>query len=165
MTAYLTQSPSGFYSYRRRIPDDYREVLGKLEKKVSLKTKDYYVAVKRLKKVNDEFEKEIVKGHLKMTKKVKHKYVTKPFKYRAVIQTNFMTGVHRVFFYMYINGVRKVVEKTKPTGAYKVTGYQSLGVPALTLKGATPVYMDEQIEWNGQNCELTLFNDNDEEVA
>lgn len=165
MTAYLTQSPSGFYSYRRRIPDDYREVLGKLEKKVSLKTKDYYVAVKRLKKVNDEFEKEIVKGHLKMTKKVKHKYVTKPFKYRAVIQTNLMTGVHRVFFKKAINGEVKIVEKTKPNGSYKVTGYPSLAHVKAGLKDCIPVYKDEQIEWNGQNCELTLFETGEEEVA
>lgn len=26
-----------------------------------------------------------------------------------------------------------------------------------TLKKAIPVYMDEQVEWNGQNCELSLF--------
>jgi hypothetical protein len=91
--------------------------------------------------------------------------MAKPFKYRGVIQTNRTTGVHRVFIYKIINGVREVVEKTKPTGSYKVTGYKSLGVPAKRLKGCIPVYMDEQIEWNGQNCELTLFETEEEEVA
>jgi len=91
--------------------------------------------------------------------------MSKPLYYRGVIQTNRTTGVHRVFVYKFINGVRKVVEKTKPTGAYKVTGYTSLSSPLHFLKGAIPVHMDEQIEWNGQNCELTLFDDNDEEVA
>jgi hypothetical protein len=86
-------------------------------------------------------------------------------KYRGVIQTNLATGVHRVLFYKNINGVRKVVEKTKPTGGYRVTGYTGLYNAARNLKGATPVYMDEQIEWNGQNCELSLFNTGEEEAA
>lgn len=78
-------------------------------------------------------------------------------KYRAVIQTNLMTGVHRVLFNKKINGKTKVVEKTKPTGAYKVTGYTTLGSALNLLKGAVPVLLDEQIEWNGQNCELALM--------
>lgn len=86
-------------------------------------------------------------------------------KYRGVIQTNLTTGVHRVLFYKNINGVRRIVEKTKPTGGYRVTGYMTLPNVLVRLKGAIPVYMDEQIEWNGQNCELSLFNDDDVEVA
>lgn len=86
-------------------------------------------------------------------------------KYRAVIQTNLNTGVHRVFFKKVINGEVKVVEKTKPTGSYKVTGYPSLSNVTVRLRGVIPVFYDEQIEWNGQNCELTLFNTGEEEAA
>ena len=86
-------------------------------------------------------------------------------KYRAVIQTNLHTGVHRVLFKKSVNGEVKIVEKTKPSGSYKVTGYRTLSKAARVLKNATPVYPGEQIEWNGQNCEITLFNDDDEEVA
>jgi len=85
--------------------------------------------------------------------------------YRAVIQTNLTTGVHRVFFKKSINDEVKIVEKTKPNGSYRVTGYTDLGLVKRQLRGAIPVYMDEQIEWNGQNCELTLFEAGEEEVA
>lgn len=86
-------------------------------------------------------------------------------KYRALIQTSLTTGIHRILFKKVINNEVKIVEKTKPTGSYKVTGYPSLAHAMHNLKGAIPVFYDEQIEWNGQNCELTLFNENDEEIA
>jgi len=86
-------------------------------------------------------------------------------KHRAVIQTNLVTGVHRVMFNFRVNGVRRIVEKTKPNGHFKVTGYQSLTQVLRSTRGAIPVYPDEQVEWNGQNCELTLFETGEEEVA
>lgn len=92
------------------------------------------------------------------------KGVPRKGKYRAAIQTNLHTGVHRVLFKKSINGKVKVVEKTKPNGSYRVTGYDSLSQAVCQLRGAVPVCFDEQIEWNGQNCELTLF-ETGEEIA
>lgn len=99
------------------------------------------------------------------TNKLTGKSKPRKRKYRAVIQTNLTTGVHRVFFKKVINKEVKIVEKVNPTSSYKVTGYRSLSRAASLLKGAIPVYFDEEIKWNGQNCELCLFNENDEEVA
>ena len=59
ITSYLRKSPTGRYSYRRRVPDECRKALGKLEHKVSLKTKVHSVALSRAGEVNAEFEKAI----------------------------------------------------------------------------------------------------------
>ncbi len=57
---YLKRSQkTGSYSYRRRVPDDCRETLGKREHKVSLKTKVHSVALGRAAQVNADFEKAI----------------------------------------------------------------------------------------------------------
>ena len=111
----------------------------------------------------DELSYDLKEFKSKMPRK--DKGVPRKSMYRAVIQTNLHTGVHRVLFKKSINGEVKILEKTKPNGCYKVTGYKCLGQAYKRLKGAIPVYMDEQIEWNGQNCELTLFETGEEEVA
>lgn len=86
-------------------------------------------------------------------------------KYKAIIQTSLTTGVHRVFILKKINDSLKIVEKTKPTGSYRVTGYTKLAQLSKVLKNAIPVYIDEQILWNGQNCEVSLYKTGEEEVA
>ena len=62
ITSYLRKSPTGRYSYRRRVPDECRKALGKLEHKVSLKTKVHSVALSRAANVNAEFEKAITEA-------------------------------------------------------------------------------------------------------
>jgi len=49
---YLKKSPTGWYSYRRRIPERLQKVLGKREFKQRLETKDETVALARLGQVN-----------------------------------------------------------------------------------------------------------------
>lgn len=77
---------------------------------------------------------------------------------KAVIQTNKATGVHRVFSTRYVGNRLKTVYHTKPSSAYKVTCYTTnLDHLAELLADATPVYNDEELLYNGQSCELSLF--------
>lgn len=61
VTSYIKKSPTGFYSYRRRVPDDCRSAFGKREEKKSLKTKSHSTALLRGAAVNDAFETEIAR--------------------------------------------------------------------------------------------------------
>lgn len=61
VTSYIRKSRTGFYSYRRRVPDDCRAAFGKLEEKRSLKTKSHPVALSRGAAVNTEFERQVAR--------------------------------------------------------------------------------------------------------
>lgn len=56
---YLVQSPTGWYSYRRRIPSRLQKVLGKREFKQRLETKDETTALARLGQVNAKASAEV----------------------------------------------------------------------------------------------------------
>lgn len=76
---------------------------------------------------------------------------------KAVIQTNHITGEHRVFYMGYVNGVLKVLSVfSQNLKAYKVTGYTGLREIERNLVNATPVFRDEQILLNGEPCEHLL---------
>ena len=57
-SSYLKRSPTGWYSYRRRIPGRLREILG-WEHKARLETKDKTTALLRCAKENIKFETKI----------------------------------------------------------------------------------------------------------
>jgi integrase len=59
VTSYIRKSPTGFYSYRRRIPDDCRKTFGKRELQRSLKTKKHSEALLKAAQVNAQFEAEV----------------------------------------------------------------------------------------------------------
>ncbi|WP_135505283.1 DUF6538 domain-containing protein [Roseovarius aestuariivivens] len=59
VTSYIRKSKTGFYSYRRRVPDDCRDVFGKREEKRSLKTKSHSEALAKGAFVNAKFEKRV----------------------------------------------------------------------------------------------------------
>lgn len=61
VTSYIRKSPKGFYSYRRRVPDDCRKEFGKQEEKRSLKTKSHPVALSRGAVINAEFERQVAR--------------------------------------------------------------------------------------------------------
>lgn len=61
VTSYIRKSRTGFYSYRRRVPDDCRAEFGKLEEKRSLKTKSHPVALAKGAAVNAEFERRVAR--------------------------------------------------------------------------------------------------------
>ena len=78
-------------------------------------------------------------------------------KFKAVIQTSHVTGVSRVFYRKSINGKLKVVLKEiRPSSSYRVTGYPCLNTVNMNLKGAVPVYRDEQVLYDGKPCEHML---------
>jgi hypothetical protein len=56
---YLRKSPNGFYSYRRRVPDDLRKQVGRREWKRSLKTKSKAEALLRGAQTNRDVERTI----------------------------------------------------------------------------------------------------------
>ncbi|MCR9148203.1 MAG: hypothetical protein NXH74_13565, partial [Rhodobacteraceae bacterium] len=59
VTSYVRKSRTGFYAYRRRVPNDCRDAFGKLEEKRSLKTKSHCEALSRGAVVNEEFERQV----------------------------------------------------------------------------------------------------------
>lgn len=61
VTSYIRRSRTGFYSYRRRVPDDCREAFGKREEKRSLKTKSHPVALSRGAAINAGFERQVAR--------------------------------------------------------------------------------------------------------
>jgi len=57
IAGYISKSKSrGIYRYRRRIPQELRPIWGKLEEKVSLKTKSHPEALRRAAVVNTKFD-------------------------------------------------------------------------------------------------------------
>ena len=57
VAGYISKSKSrGIYRYRRRIPQELRPIWGKLEEKVSLKTKSHPEALRRAAVVNTKFD-------------------------------------------------------------------------------------------------------------
>src|SRR6056297_765712 len=61
VTSYIRKSRTGFYSYRRRVPDDCRKGFGKLEEKRSLKTRSHPIALAKGAAVNAEFERQVAR--------------------------------------------------------------------------------------------------------
>ena len=61
IAGYISKSKSrGIYRYRRRIPQELRDLWDKLEEKVSLKTKSHAEALRRVAVVNTQFDEKAV---------------------------------------------------------------------------------------------------------
>ena len=56
-TQHITKSPKGIWVYRRRVPQDLRDILGRHEIKLSLKTDDFLVAMLIARVLNEDVEK------------------------------------------------------------------------------------------------------------
>ena len=84
-------------------------------------------------------------------------HVSKRMKVKAVLQTNQITGVSRVFYRKKINGkTRIVLKEVRPTSSYRVTGYNSMSTVLLNLTKTVPVHQGEQVMFEDQPCEHLL---------
>ena len=82
-------------------------------------------------------------------------------KHKAVIQTNKITGVQRVFYRKKVNGVNRVVEThTSNLFRYSVTGYANIPNVLRHLSDCISVGMDECVMFMGENVDEVLGLDN-----
>jgi len=97
VTNYIRKSPTGFYSYRRRIPDDCRKAFGKRELQCSLKTKKHSEALLKAAQVNAHFEAKVISIRGKQHSDVSNSTVTPLAVHDAIMQaTEFLknAGIH-----------------------------------------------------------------------
>lgn len=69
--SYLRRSPSGFYSYRRRVPDHLKTILGKTEWKEAFNTKDERLAHRLWLETNEKFDDSCRLAELALQSKLK----------------------------------------------------------------------------------------------
>lgn len=78
-------------------------------------------------------------------------------KHKAVIQTNKVTGVCRVFYRKKINGVTRIVETSSANlFRYSVTGYNNLPNILINLTDCMSVGVDECVMFTGENVDEIL---------
>ena len=78
-------------------------------------------------------------------------------KHKAVIQTNKVTGVCRVFYRKKINGVTRIVETSSANlFRYSVTGYHNLPNILVNLTDCMSVGVDECVMFMGENVDEIL---------